>query len=164
LLVAPFVLLADPTPGSWGGGAALALLGLLVRGWAAGCVEKDRRLCVVGPYAFTRNPLYLGSLLLGAGAAIAGRSWLWALLLALLLASSYPRVIRVEETRLAERFGGAFAEYRDRVPRYLPRIRPWRGGGAAEGRFSPRRCLEHREWNAWLGAGACFAWLALLAW
>src|SRR6202030_424153 len=68
------------------GGAGIAILGLLLRGYAAGHLRKHKQLAVSGPYAFTRNPLYLGSVLLATGFSVASHSWISTLLLAAYLA------------------------------------------------------------------------------
>jgi len=60
-----YLIFSQPTPRLFGAGAAVALLGLGVRTWAAGYLDKNRNLTVSGPYACTRHPLYLGSLLMG---------------------------------------------------------------------------------------------------
>ena len=54
---------------------ALVLPGLWLRGYAAGYVKKNRELTQTGPYAYTRNPLYVGSILIAAGFAVALLSW-----------------------------------------------------------------------------------------
>ncbi len=74
LSAAFFVWLARPTRTSLLAGALVMLPGLVLRGLASGHVQKDKQLTTSGPYAYTRNPLYLGSLLLAAGFAIAARS------------------------------------------------------------------------------------------
>ncbi len=70
-----YVWLARPTKASLITGALVLLPGLVLRGFASGHVQKDKQLTTSGPYAYTRNPLYLGSLMLAAGFAIAARSW-----------------------------------------------------------------------------------------
>ncbi len=77
-------------------------------------------LVTSGPYALTRNPMYAGHLLFTAGLAIATCSPLAALLLAERWIR-FERRIRIDERRLAQRFGAHFDAYRERVPRWLPR-------------------------------------------
>jgi protein-S-isoprenylcysteine O-methyltransferase Ste14 len=131
-------------------GSALILLGILVRALASGHVRKNEALATTGPYAHTRNPLYLGSLLIGIGFAVAARSW-WvgALLIAMFFAIYLP-VIRSEERFLREKFP-EFEGYARRVPRMLPRFTPARSDDA-EGGFSMQLYLKHREWNSLLGS------------
>jgi len=72
VLARGYFWLARPDGASLWAGGTVILVGLVVRGWAAGVLEKNRELAVSGPYAFTRNPLYLGSFVIGTGAAGAG--------------------------------------------------------------------------------------------
>jgi len=163
VLAGPFLWLSRPSAASLAAGASLAGVGLLVRAWAAGCVHKDRVLAVSGPYAHTRNPLYLGSLILGTGVVIAGgRGWFLVVFL-VFFALVYPRVMREEEERLERAFGPVFREYRAAVPRMLPRVTPFAGGGEGRdvshgtpGGFSVRRYLDNREWHAALGTSVAF--------
>ncbi len=158
-----FFWLATPGPSSLMLGAAFVVLGLLVRGWAAGVLTKDRELAVSGPYAFTRNPLYLGSFLIGAGAVIAGgRPWLGPVFLAY-FAWIYGSTMARESGELEERFGDGYRRYRESVPAFVPRVTPFRpaAGGAAGTAFSPARYLHNREYEALLGAIAAFGLLAL---
>jgi protein-S-isoprenylcysteine O-methyltransferase Ste14 len=136
-------------------GAILILPGLLIRALASGHVRKNEALATSGPYAHTRNPLYLGSLLIGIGFAVAARSlWVGIALVAMFFVIYLP-VIRGEEKFLRQKFP-EFKEYARRVPRMLPRITPVRTGEDGEG-FSMDLYLKHREYNALLGALAMFA-------
>ena len=132
------------------------LAGLLVRGWAAGVLEKDRELAVSGPYAFTRNPLYLGSFVIGVGAAVAGgRIWIGVVFLAFFI-WAYRGPMAREGARLEERFGEAYRRYRGAVPAFLPRLTPYRPTAAPTAvptRFSLARYVRNREWEAALGRG-----------
>ncbi len=113
--------LARPTWQSLAIGAVLIVPGLLTRALASGYVRKNEALATSGPYAYTRNPLYLGSLLIGIGFAIAARSWWVGGILVLMFFAIYMPVIRSEEQFLRESFPD-FDEYARRVPRMLPRI------------------------------------------
>src|SRR5499427_1021080 len=66
-----FRFFVQPTTGTLLIGAAVALPGLLLRAWASGHLRKNEALATTGPYAYTRNPLYLGSFLIGIGFTIA---------------------------------------------------------------------------------------------
>lgn len=147
LFAAAYIWLAAPTRASVAAGVSLALVGLLIRGLASGYVKKNESLAVSGPYAFTRNPLYLGSLIIAAGFTVAARSWWIALIAAALLLAVYFPVIRSEEEFLRARFPD-FVEYERRVPRLVPRLRPY--GSSAEP-FSWHLYWKHREYNAALG-------------
>ena len=144
--------LARPTWRSLAIGAVVILPGLLTRALASGHVRKNEALATSGPYAYTRNPLYLGSLLIGIGFAIAARNWWVGVLLVLMFFAIYRPVIRSEEEFLRGKFPG-FDEYAQHVPRMLPRITPY-GSVESDGGFSLELYLKHREWNALLGAVA----------
>jgi protein-S-isoprenylcysteine O-methyltransferase Ste14 len=112
-----------PRPEAIAWSLALVLPGLWLRGYAAGYVKKNRELTMTGPYAHTRNPLYLGSMLMAAGFAVALLSWPVALVLATGFAVIYVPVIASEERFLRATFPG-FDAYRRRVPRLIPRLTP----------------------------------------
>src|SRR5438552_477439 len=149
LLAALYLLLARPTWRSLVLGSIVVLPGLLVRALASGHVRKNEALATSGPYAYTRNPLYLGSLLIGIGFTVAARSWWVVALLVVMFFAIYVPVIRGEEKFLKEKFP-EFEEYARRVPRMLPRFTPSRSGEDGGG-FSMELYLKHREWNALLG-------------
>src|SRR5579872_7361982 len=115
LLAALFLWLASPSDKSIAAGAAIAAMGLVVRGSAAGHLRKQQELAVSGPYAWTRNPLYFGSALLVAGFAVASDSVWAAILIVGYYAAFYPAVMRREEWELRTHFGAAFDEYARRV-------------------------------------------------
>src|SRR5579863_992624 len=115
--------LARPTWLSMALGLIAVAPGLLVRALASGHVRKNEALATSGPYAYTRNPLYLGSLLIGVGFAVAARSWWVGIALVAMFFAIYLPVIRGEEKFLRERFP-EFEEYARRVPRMLPRLIP----------------------------------------
>lgn len=140
----------------------LVLPGLWLRGYAAGYVKKNAELTRTGPYAYTRNPLYLGSMGIAFGFAVAaGQLWL-GLLLVVMFLSIYVPTILSEETFLRGAFP-TFEEYAQRVPRLLPRLTPahFADADARGGRFSGERYLHHREYNALMGAAAIYAALML---
>jgi protein-S-isoprenylcysteine O-methyltransferase Ste14 len=134
--------------------------GLLLRGYASGYVKKNAELTVTGPYAHTRNPLYLGSMLIAFGFAVAARNLWIAAVLVVLFGAIYIPVIRGEEEYLRSAFSG-FEAYAARVPRLIPRILPFRQPGEAAGVFSAALYRKHREYNALLGAAAMYAALIL---
>ncbi len=138
----------------------LVLPGLGLRGYAAGYVKKNRELTQTGPYAHTRNPLYLGSMLIAAGFAVALESWLIALVLAAGFAIIYIPVIASEERFLRGAFPD-FDDYARRVPRLLPRITPARTH-VLPGSFSFTLYLRHREYNATIGAALLYLSLFVL--
>lgn len=147
--------LAHPTRLSLLVGLAGIVPGLLLRAAASGHVRKNEALATSGPYAYTRNPLYFGSLLIGIGFAIAARSWWIAAALLLLFFAIYLPVIRGEEEFLRQRFP-EFEEYARHVPRIIPKLARRPASKTSDG-FSLKLYLKHREWNALLGAAAIFA-------
>jgi hypothetical protein len=134
--------------------------GLLLRGYASGYVKKNRELTTTGPYAHTRNPLYLGSMMIAFGFAVAARSVWIAAILVVLFAAIYVPVIRSEEEYLRSVFPD-FDAYAATVPRLLPRVVAADGSGAAKGVFSAALYRQHREYNALLGAAGMYAALIL---
>jgi protein-S-isoprenylcysteine O-methyltransferase Ste14 len=155
-----FLWLAKPTLLFLVLSLALVIPGLLLRGYASGYVKKNAELTVMGPYAHTRNPLYLGSILIAFGFAFAARSLWIAMALAILFAAIYIPVIRSEEEYLRSAFP-EFDEYAKTVPRLLPRMVAAAGSGATKGVFSGALYRKHREYNALLGAAGMYAALIL---
>lgn len=147
-LAAGFAFLAQPSNESllWGG--AVAAIGLLIRGAAAGHLYKHQRLAMSGPYRFTRNPLYLGSASMAAGLLVAGRSWLAAALVAVYFVVFYTGVMRAEEAELRARYGQEFAAYAACVPLFLPWPLP---RVPATHAFSRRQYKINREYQAAVG-------------
>ena len=165
LIVVPFFLLAGPTRASLAIGAVLSLVGLALRAWSAGTIHKGETLTTSGPYAFIRNPLYVGSFLIGAGLAIAGGSWLWLVLFLGFFAAVYGPTVAAEAARLTEKFGHRYVEYSAQVPAFIPRLTPFRGaGGQSAAGFEWSQYQRNREWEALLGAAAAFAvlWLKMV--
>jgi protein-S-isoprenylcysteine O-methyltransferase Ste14 len=142
-----------PQPAAVACSLLLVLPGLWLRGYAAGYVKKNRELTVTGPYAHTRNPLYLGSMLMAAGFAVALLSWPVALVLAAGFALIYIPVIASEERFLHAAFP-EFNGYCRQVPRLIPRLTPGKfsGAEAVRGAFSLALYRRHREYNAAIGA------------
>lgn len=138
-------------------GAVIAATGIAIRASAAGFVKKNRELTTTGPYAHTRNPLYLGSLIIAIGFGIASRNWWVAVVIVVLFLAIYLPVIRSEEEFLWSEFPG-FDEYCTKVPRLIPRLRA--SGVTAKAEFSKELYLRHREYNAIIGAVLMLAALA----
>jgi protein-S-isoprenylcysteine O-methyltransferase Ste14 len=160
LLVVPFFWLASPTSALLGLGAALAAVGLLIRAWAAGTIHKERELTTTGPYAHTRNPLYVGSFLLGSGISMAGGHWIWPVLFVAFYVGVYGKTMAGEVTLLTELFGDRYEHYMTHVPAVFPRLKPYQSPGAQGGGFTFAQYRRNREWEALLGAVAGFAFLA----
>jgi protein-S-isoprenylcysteine O-methyltransferase Ste14 len=159
-VAAIFLAFARPTWTTMAWSPVLVLPGLWLRGYASGYVKKNAELTRTGPYAYTRNPLYLGSILIAFGFALAaGRWWLAVLLVGMFLLIYVPTILS-EESFLRGAFP-EFAEYAQKVPRLFPRLTPARFGDVETGSFSPERYRHHREYNATVGAAALYAALVL---
>ena len=163
LLVLPFFWFSAPTPGRLTAGAVLALIGLGIRAWAAGTIRKDRELSVGGPYAHTRNPLYLGSFFLGLGLTLAGGHWIWPAAFLVFYLTVYGRTLAYEREVLTGLFGEAYEAYCRAVPAVVPRLTPWRPDGASSSGFTPAQYVRNREWEAALGTAAAFGFLTARA-
>jgi protein-S-isoprenylcysteine O-methyltransferase Ste14 len=153
VLVLAFAWFSQPEVQSLTLGLPVSAIGLLLRAWATGHLEKNTRLTESGPYAYVRNPLYLGTLLVAAGFVIASQRCLLAGLFAAVFLLIYLPVIELEEQHLRKLFPG-FANYAKRVPPLWPTFHPAR----SEHRFQWRLYLYNREYQALLGflAGAAF--------
>lgn len=161
-------LLAKPTPQWILYGGVIAALGLVVRALAAGHLRKDRELATSGPYACTRNPLYLGSAFLAAGFILAGHSWIAGVLVGAYFAIFYYAVMRNEEEDLRARFGATFNSYAEQVPLFFPRA-PRNGAGQPVSRaenqdFAWAQYLRNREYKALIGSAVGMAALWLRMW
>lgn len=157
---AAFLFFARPTPKALMIGASVSLLGLALRAWAAGHIRKNAQLATSGPYAFTRNPLYLGSFFLGLGFTIAAGRLVLGLLFAALFLGIYLPVMRVESSTMAQLFGCDFEHYRRSVPLFFPRLTPFRENQLADKKFDHTLYLRYREYRAALGLA--LAWGLLL--
>jgi len=136
-------------------GTIVMIPGLLLRGLASGHVQKDKQLTTSGPYAYTRNPLYVGSLIMAAGFAIAARSWWVVAIMVFTFALIYVPVIAGEESYLRQTFP-EYTDYAYHVPRLFPRLTPY---GSQQSAYSSARYWKHREYQASIG---CAAMLAIL--
>jgi protein-S-isoprenylcysteine O-methyltransferase Ste14 len=159
LLVAAFAWFSNPSAGSLAAGLPLSAAGVVLRGWAAGHLSKDRRLANSGPYAHTRNPLYLGTLLVAAGLAIASRSIGLAVLFAAVFLLVYLPVIELEEQHLRKIFP-EYAGYAKAVPRLGLR---WRCPASTE-TFQFALYTYNREYQALAGFLAGAVLLAYKVW
>jgi protein-S-isoprenylcysteine O-methyltransferase Ste14 len=156
VLVAAFLWLSQPSWISLAAGLPVSILGLALRGWAAGHLEKNRTLTTSGPYAHLRNPLYIGTLIVAAGLAIASRRWELGVLFALVFALIYLPVVELEEQHLRKLFP-EFADYARRVPKLIPRV----GVSGTAKHFEWRLYRHNREYEALSGF---FAGVAVLIW
>ncbi len=158
-----YLIFANPTPLTLGVGGAIALIGVIIRGWASGHISKNERLATTGPYAHTRNPLYFGSFLIAAGFAIAAH---WALLLVVVafFVLIYAPTMQRERANIAGRFPEAYEAYSANVPAFVPRPTPWKATHPEDdGGFSLDLYMKHGEWKAGLTYLLVIAWLTWIA-
>lgn len=149
-----FIWLSRPTWTSLAAGAAVSLIGIWIRALAAGHVRKNAELTTTGPYSYTRNPLYLGSIIIALGFAIGARAWtppayVIAIALAVMFTAIYVPVIQSEESFLRSTFAN-FGDYCSHVPRLLPRFTSAYPEQKAE--WSAAQYQKHREYNALIGS------------
>jgi protein-S-isoprenylcysteine O-methyltransferase Ste14 len=160
LLGAAYLIWSRPTAKLLILGGVLAAAGVALRAYAAGYLSKNQKLATSGPYAWTRNPLYLGSALMGSGFALAGGNVFLAAGLVALFAAVYWPVIRREEDYLRREFGEDYDHYAQRVPLLLPRLhRPPAGE-----RFQWKQYWKNHEHEALLGYLGLMIFLAFKTW
>ena len=155
-----FVIFARPTLWTLIAGGIVAFIGVAIRAWASGHIRKARELAVSGPYAYTRNPLYVGSFILGVGFTVAAGVWWLGLLFIALFLGIYLPVMRVEVNDIREIFGADFDDYERNVPMFLPRFCRWKKSDA---KFDFQLYLQYRECRAALGAAIAIVALAAKA-
>ena len=159
LLGITYVIFARPSPLTLTVGGAIALIGVIVRGWASGHISKNERLATSGPYAHTRNPLYFGSFLIAAGFAVAAH-WALLLLVVAFFALIYAPTMQRERANIAGRFPEAYEAYAANVPAFVPRPTPWKATHPDDGDgFSLELYMKHGEWKAALTYVLAMAWL-----
>lgn len=151
-----YAVLSQPSRALLIAGGAVGLAGLALRGWAAGSVDKNESLATGGPFRYTRNPLYLGSFILGVGFMIAGASWALGIAFVALFILIYSPVMRREEEFLRQKFSAVYDEYARRVPSFLPAFRP-----GSRGDFRWARYKKNREYEAALGYAAILIFLVI---
>ena len=142
-------------------GLALAATGEVIRIWAAGHLDKNQRVTMSGPYAWTRNPLYFGSLWMGLGFALATGRLILVAVVALLFVAVYRPVMHREAESLAEAFPAAYQAYAERTPLFWPRAPKH---GDREGGFSWKRLKTNREHltiAGWLAVAVLLGWKLL---
>ena len=140
-VIYPFV--ARVTPFSYMVGFELVLVALIIRFWASGHISKSHVLATSGPYAFTRNPLYIGNFILGLGiSVIANNIWLLIYYIIVFI-FLYIGTIKDEEVFMKERFGQAFNDYVAGVPAFFPSWRPYKK--AEKKKFDIKQSFKNGE-------------------
>ena len=158
-----FFVFSRPRPLTLAIGGAIALPGLALRAWATGHLRKNDALATTGPYAYTRNPLYLGSFVMGVGFTIASGRLILGIIFAALFLGIYVPVMRVESATLTQLFGERYLRYAKAVPLFLPRLSPYRGGTNNQNKFDSALYKRYREYRAAIGMTVAWALLALKA-
>jgi protein-S-isoprenylcysteine O-methyltransferase Ste14 len=165
LVLAPLLIIsAKPSPRTLLIGAAVAFVGLLIRAWASGYLRKNMELTTSGPYAYTRNPLYLGTFIMGGGIALASGAWWFAVVYVTLYLLIYVPVMIAEAETLEQLFAGEYPDYSREVPLFVPRATAYQSPRTAsadrERRFSWSQYSRHREYRAAIGVVVALALLA----
>jgi protein-S-isoprenylcysteine O-methyltransferase Ste14 len=169
LLAALYVIFAPLAPTfTWQSlliGGIIALIGVLIRGWASGHIMKNDRLATTGPYAHTRNPLYFGSFLISVGFAVAAH-WALVFVVAIFFLVIYAPTMAREKANIKGRFPHDYPKYQNNVPAFFPRVVPWRGSGmpAESVGFSMALYMKHGEWKAALGYAGAMVYLGVRLW
>jgi protein-S-isoprenylcysteine O-methyltransferase Ste14 len=148
LLGLVYLVFCEPTPRLLGAGLAVGLAGLAIRAYSAGCLEKNEKLATGGPYAHTRNPLYLGSFFMGVGFSIAGGRWILGIAFLVFFILVYWPVMIREQEFLKEKFADAYVQYALRVPLFFPLGKRSSEPGM---RFRWSLYRKNREYEAALG-------------
>lgn len=147
-LGAVFLILMHPSFRSLWIGGTVALIGAALRVWAAGHIDKGKVLAQSGPYALTRNPLYLGSFLMAIGILVAGQGYWLLLPFGLFFLGVYYPVMKAEEMELLQGYGQEFVLYARRVPFFFPSLRARAGPPSV---FRWARVLKNREHHTFAG-------------
>jgi protein-S-isoprenylcysteine O-methyltransferase Ste14 len=155
-----FMVFAMPTAMTLIVGGAIVIIGVAIRAWASGHIRKAKILATSGPYAYTRNPLYVGSFILGVGFTVAAGVWWLALIFCALFIGIYLPVMKVEANDMHTIFGDDFARYAANVPLFLPRLG---GRKQTDDKFDFSLYLQYREYRAAIGAVSALAALAVKA-
>ena len=155
-----FIVFCRPTAELLLIGAVFAIVGLLIRAWACGHLRKVSELDTSGPYAYTRNPLYLGSFLITIGFAVASGVWWLAAVAIIFFLGIYLPVMNVEKSELAEVLGDEYRAYVRDVPVFIPRMTAAR---SSDRRFDFQLYLKNGEYSAALGVAATIVILVIKA-
>jgi protein-S-isoprenylcysteine O-methyltransferase Ste14 len=169
LLVVSIALIAtaQPTALSVALGLPLIVAGVALRIWAAGHLLKTRELTVSGPYAYTRNPLYVGTFGIGAGFALLSGTTVAAFAvpigLLLFFGNYFPRKERTESALLEKLYGEQYRAYHAAVPALLPRLRAWSPAGVSARPWRFERVRRNSELGVVLTVGLALALLTVRA-
>ena len=143
------IFMAEPTKVSLLVGSMIVILGEIGRTWALGYIDKDAALATTGPYAFTRNPLYVFNTVMFIGFCVMGNNLVAALVASVVFIWIYMVVIKIEADRMVDLFGESYAEWSRHVPLFIPRLTPWKD--RAKKAYSFALMLGHKEPKHWFG-------------
>ena len=143
------IFMAAPTTTSLCLGSIIVILGEMGRTWALGYIDKDAALATTGPYAFTRNPLYVFNTTMFIGFCVMGNNLIAALIASVLFLWIYVVVIKIEANRMVDLFGESYTEWSKHVPLFIPRLTPWKD--RAKKAYSFALMLGHKEPKHWFG-------------
>jgi len=155
-----FLVLMHPSFRSLWIGGTVALAGAALRVWAAGHIDKGKVLAQSGPYALTRNPLYLGSFLMAIGIVLAGQAYWLLIPFGLFFLGVYYPVMKAEEVELLQGYGHEFVHYASRVPLFVPKLR---AGTDPRSIFLWARVLKNREHRTFAGLLLTVAFLLVIS-
>jgi len=158
VFAALYLYFSTPSSRSLWIGGSLAFIGIVIRAWATGHIRKNDELTVSGPYALTRNPLYLGSFIIGMGFSIAGGNLIIPAVFLVCFAAIYAPVMQQEMDYLKHKFPREYECYQATVPLFFPGLTP---EGMGQGDFSFHRYMKHREYQALAGFVAAISFLIL---
>lgn len=173
--IALLIYFSKPTPVSVAVGLVFIAAGQLLRLWAAGHLVKNKRLTTTGPYAYVKNPLYLGAITIVVGFCIVGmppwnltpslrdpRLLLYVLFLAAFFLYYMPRKIKIEGDRLRRIYGEEYTRYEQSVPDMIPRLTPYRSGDTT--RWSWARAVDNSEHGTIMSLGVGLALIFITTW
>ena len=149
--------------------------GQALRVWSAGHLVKNKRLTTTGPYAYVRNPLYLGAITIVIGFCIVGmppwdltyslsnpRMWLYVVFITAFFLYYMPRKMKIEGERLHAIYGEDYERYDRAVPDMLPRLTPYLSGDNT--RWTWRQSVDNSEHGTIMSLGVGLALMIGRAW
>lgn len=142
------LVLARPTFKSVLFGFLISMGGLFLRTWACGHLQKEEKLSISGAYRYTRNPLYLGNLIIGIGITVGSLSWWVFGIFCLYFLVFYPVIIDIEKQKMQNRFPDRYNEFK-KVPLFIPSLKPRLDLDKKKFKWSLFR--DNKEYRALLG-------------
>jgi protein-S-isoprenylcysteine O-methyltransferase Ste14 len=157
LAAAATIILAKPSYKSIIIGFIISILGLLLRAWSCGHIQKEKKLSISGPYRYTRNPLYLGNLVIGIGITAGAFSWWVFGVFCLYFLIFYPVIIDFEKRKMERLFPSQYQTFKQ-VPLFIPALRP--RISCEKKAFKWSLYLANKEYRAFIGV--LIFWAALI--